>query len=75
MGKGMAIVIVGGLSYATLMTLFIVPVMYDLFYRKDVYKRQTLGCQIHLSFFSVPSGSRATVSPSWMFWAVRASSG
>ena len=34
MGKGMAIVIVGGLSYATLMTLFIVPVMYDLFYRK-----------------------------------------
>ena len=34
MGRGMAIVIVGGLSYATLMTLFIVPVMYDLFYRK-----------------------------------------
>ena len=29
-----AIVIIGGLSYATLMTLFIVPVMYDLFYRK-----------------------------------------
>ena len=34
MGRGMAIVIIGGLSYATLMTLFIVPVMYDLFYRK-----------------------------------------
>ena len=34
LGKGMAIVIIGGLSYATLMTLFIVPVMYDLFYRK-----------------------------------------
>ena len=30
----MAIVIIGGLTYATLMTLFIVPVMYDLFYRK-----------------------------------------
>ena len=34
MGRGMAIVIIGGLSYATLMTLFIVPVMYDLFYRR-----------------------------------------
>ncbi len=34
MSKGMAIVIIGGLTYATLMTLFIVPVMYDLFYRK-----------------------------------------
>ena len=34
MGTGMAIVIIGGLSYATLMTLFIVPVLYDLFYRK-----------------------------------------
>ena len=34
LGKGMAIVIIGGLGYATLMTLFIVPVMYDLFYRK-----------------------------------------
>ena len=31
MSKGMAIVIIGGLTYATLMTLFIVPVMYDLF--------------------------------------------
>lgn len=30
----MAIVIIGGLTYATLMTLFIVLVMYDLFYRK-----------------------------------------
>ena len=34
MSTGMAIVIIGGLSYATLMTLFIVPVLYDLFYRK-----------------------------------------
>ena len=34
MSTGMAIVIIGGLSYATLMTLFIVPVLYDLFYRQ-----------------------------------------
>lgn len=35
MGKGMAIVIIGGMAYATLMTLFIVPVMYDIFYRRQ----------------------------------------
>ena len=34
MGKGLAIVVIGGLSYATLMTLFIVPVLYDTFYRR-----------------------------------------
>ena len=34
MGKGMAIVVIGGLSYATLITLFIVPVLYDTFYRR-----------------------------------------
>ncbi len=34
MGSGMAIVIVGGLAYATLMTLYIVPIMYDIFFRK-----------------------------------------
>lgn len=33
MSRGMAIVVAGGLLYATLMTLFIVPVMYDLLYR------------------------------------------
>ncbi|MEE1199711.1 MAG: efflux RND transporter permease subunit [Christensenellales bacterium] len=31
MMQGMAVVTVGGLIYATLMTLFVVPVMYDLF--------------------------------------------
>ncbi len=31
----MAIVVIGGLLYATLMTLFVVPVMYDLLYRKE----------------------------------------
>ncbi|MBR5047309.1 MAG: efflux RND transporter permease subunit, partial [Eubacterium sp.] len=34
MQKGMAIVVCFGLIYSTLMTLFIVPVMYDTFYRK-----------------------------------------
>ncbi len=34
MGRGMAIVIVGGLLYATLMTLFIVPVVYDILFKK-----------------------------------------
>lgn len=38
MSKGMVIVTIGGLSYATLMTLFIVPIMYDLLYRKQVRK-------------------------------------
>ena len=32
--RGMAIVVAGGLLYATFLTLFIVPVMYDILYRK-----------------------------------------
>ncbi|MBR4807832.1 MAG: efflux RND transporter permease subunit, partial [Lachnospiraceae bacterium] len=35
LGKGMALVIAGGLAYATLMTLFIIPVMYDILYKKE----------------------------------------
>lgn len=35
MSKGMAIVISGGLLYSTIMTLFIVPVMYDILFRKQ----------------------------------------
>lgn len=35
MQKGMSIVVAAGLIYATFMTLFIVPVMYDIFYRKQ----------------------------------------
>jgi len=35
LGGGMAIVISGGLLYATLMTLFIIPLMYDILYRKQ----------------------------------------
>ncbi len=38
MGQGMAIVTIGGLIYATLMTLFIVPVLYDLFFRGDIHR-------------------------------------
>lgn len=34
MERGMALVIVGGLLYATFMTLYIVPIMYDLLYRR-----------------------------------------
>ena len=34
LGSGMAIVIAAGLAYATLMTLFIIPVMYDLFFKR-----------------------------------------
>lgn len=35
-GKGMATVTIGGLAYATLMTLYIVPVMYDIFFRREL---------------------------------------
>lgn len=36
MTRGMAIVVIGGLLYATLMTLFIVPVLYDLLFRREL---------------------------------------
>ncbi|MDD7209913.1 MAG: efflux RND transporter permease subunit [Lachnospiraceae bacterium] len=35
MQKGMAVVVSAGLLYATFMTLFIVPVMYDILYRRQ----------------------------------------
>ncbi len=38
MSRGMVIVTIGGLSYATLMTLIIVPVLYDIFFRKELKK-------------------------------------
>lgn len=38
MQRGMALVVVGGLLYATFMTLYVVPVMYDLLYRKVPYE-------------------------------------
>ena len=36
MSQAMAIVTIGGLSYATLLTLFLVPVLYNLLYRKEI---------------------------------------
>ena len=35
LGGGMAIVIIGGLLYATLMTLIVVPVMYDMLFKRN----------------------------------------
>ena len=32
--SGMAIVIIFGLTYATLMTLYVVPLMYDILFKK-----------------------------------------
>lgn len=34
MQRGMALVVAGGMLYATFMTLYIVPIMYDLLYRR-----------------------------------------
>ncbi len=36
MSQGMAIVTIGGLSYATLLTLFLVPALYDIFSKKEM---------------------------------------
>ena len=35
MSRGMVIVIIGGLVYATFMTLYIIPIMYDILFRKQ----------------------------------------
>lgn len=43
LGRGLALVVVGGLLYATLMTLFIVPVMYDIFFRRKDLKEVDVG--------------------------------
>jgi len=37
MTQPMAIVSIGGLSYATLLTLFVVPVLYDIFCKKELH--------------------------------------
>ena len=34
----MAVVMIGGLTYATLMTLFVIPTLYDIFQRKPMEK-------------------------------------
>jgi HAE1 family hydrophobic/amphiphilic exporter-1 len=36
MMQPLAIVCIGGLTYGTLMTLFVIPIIYDLFNRKDI---------------------------------------
>ena len=36
LGRGMAVVMIGGLVYATLMTLIVVPVIYDIFAKKEI---------------------------------------
>ncbi|KEO84607.1 efflux RND transporter permease subunit [Tumebacillus flagellatus] len=38
--RGLAVVVIGGLTTATLLTLIIVPVMYELFFRRQ-HKRET----------------------------------
>lgn len=43
MGKDMAVVVIGGLIYGTFMTLFIVPVLYDIIYRKKDMKKVDIG--------------------------------
>ncbi len=43
MGRGLAIVVVGGLLYATFMTLYLVPVMYDLLFRRKEMKEIDTG--------------------------------
>ncbi len=35
LGGGMAIVIIGGMIYATAMTLIIIPVVYDIFFKRQ----------------------------------------
>ena len=35
LGGGMAIVIIGGMIYATAMTLIIIPVIYDIFFKRQ----------------------------------------
>lgn len=37
MMQPIAIVCIGGLTYATLMTLFVIPVLYDMFNKKEMH--------------------------------------
>lgn len=45
MAQPMAIVVIGGLTYATVLTLVVVPVIYDLFNRKKELKQVDIGEQ------------------------------
>ena len=42
----MAVVTIGGLSYATLLTLFVVPALYDIMQRRPVKNVQLEGEQV-----------------------------
>ena len=53
MSRGMVIVTIGGLAYATLMTLYIVPVLYDIFFRKEI-KEVDIGDENDLSDLDGP---------------------
>lgn len=45
MAQPMAIVVIGGLTYATILTLIVVPIIYDLFNRKKELKQVDIGEQ------------------------------
>jgi HAE1 family hydrophobic/amphiphilic exporter-1 len=48
MMQPMAIATIGGLLYATAMTLFIVPILYDLFHRnKDITKEDLDAAEVN----------------------------
>lgn len=49
LGSGMAIVISGGLAYGTLMTLYIIPIVYDIF-----FKRRPLSVDVGSDLDEVP---------------------
>ncbi len=38
LSQGLSIVTIGGLLYATLLTLFVVPILYDILHRKEIRK-------------------------------------
>ena len=38
LSQGLSIVTIGGLLYATLLSLFIVPILYDIFHRREMKK-------------------------------------
>ena len=43
MGQAMAIVVIGGLAYATVLTLIVVPIIYDLFNRRETMRKIDVG--------------------------------
>lgn len=60
LGRGMALVIAGGLAYATLMTLFIIPVMYDILFKKQPVDVDTGSDDLD----DIPSDAEEYLSPS-----------